>query len=113
MNLLGGRLIERHTALRGFVADPLFRSFSLWDGGLSSGADSYVTMDAVAFYDPNPNLSFNLGVYNISDVKYFNAQDVAGVLASNRNLDLLRAPAARLPSTRRYAGDSWERRAHR
>ncbi|MBM1170515.1 TonB-dependent hemoglobin/transferrin/lactoferrin family receptor [Microvirga arabica] len=53
--------------------------------------DSYVTMDALVFYDPTPNLSLNLSAYNLLDAEYHNAQDVAGVLATNRNLDLLRA----------------------
>ena len=54
--------------------------------------DSYATIEALVFYHPTPNLSLNVSAYNLLDVKYFNAQDVAGVLASNRNLDLLRAP---------------------
>lgn len=77
----GGELRARGATAKNRVSDP-----SVFKPG------SYVTLDALAFYNPSPNLSFNVGVYNILDVKYYNAQDVAGVLASNRNLELLRAP---------------------
>ncbi|WP_243369267.1 TonB-dependent hemoglobin/transferrin/lactoferrin family receptor [Microvirga solisilvae] len=54
--------------------------------------DSYATVDAILFYNPTQNVSLNFSAYNLLDVEYFNAQDVVGVPASSRSLDLLRAP---------------------
>lgn len=54
--------------------------------------DAWTTLDAILSYDITPTASLNLGVYNILDASYFSAQDVAGTLSSNPNLELFRAP---------------------
>ena len=48
-------------------------------------------MDALVFYDPTQNLSLNLSACNVRDAEYLHAQDVASVLLTKHNLDLLRA----------------------
>jgi hemoglobin/transferrin/lactoferrin receptor protein len=52
----------------------------------------YAVVDAILSYNLDPNISVNAGVYNVFDASYFNAQDVANVLATNPNLELFRAP---------------------
>lgn len=56
----------------------------------------YALLDAQFFYDYSENLSFNVGVYNIFDRKYYNAQDVVGLAADNRNIELYRSPGRTL-----------------
>lgn len=77
----GGEIRARGAAAKNRVSDPSFFK-----------PGSYVTLDSILFYNPTPNFSVNAGVYNLLDVEYYNAQDVAGVLADNRNLELLRSP---------------------
>jgi hemoglobin/transferrin/lactoferrin receptor protein len=49
-------------------------------------------VDALLSYEMLPRFTVNAGVFNIFDDSYFNPQDVRGLLASNTNLELLRAP---------------------
>ncbi|HEY8566156.1 MAG TPA: TonB-dependent hemoglobin/transferrin/lactoferrin family receptor [Beijerinckiaceae bacterium] len=78
----GAEVRARGAARKSRVSDP----------SLIYRPDAYATLDAFVFYDLGPNLSLNLGVYNIFDASYFNPQDVAAVQASNPNLELFRAP---------------------
>lgn len=52
----------------------------------------YSVVDAFASWEPNKNFSLNFGVMNIFDRSYFNARDVAGLLATNTQLELYRSP---------------------
>lgn len=52
----------------------------------------YAVLDAFASWEPTKNLVFNAGVMNVTDTRYFSAQDVAGLLSTNPNLELYRAP---------------------
>lgn len=52
----------------------------------------YTTVDVLASYEIKPRLTVNAGIYNIFDKRYFNHQDVAGILTTNANLELFRAP---------------------
>ena len=52
----------------------------------------WTTTDFTLFYNPTPNISFNFNVYNIFNQRYFVAQDVRGLLATNPILELYRAP---------------------
>jgi hemoglobin/transferrin/lactoferrin receptor protein len=54
--------------------------------------DSYFTVDLVSYYNINPNLSFNLGLFNIFNQKYWQRGDVRGLSASSSNLDLFLQP---------------------
>ena len=50
------------------------------------------TVDALVSYEIQPSFTINAGVFNIFNESYFNPADLAGVLASNPNLELFRAP---------------------
>ena len=55
-------------------------------------APSYAVFDLLGHYDISTGFSLNAGVFNIFDKKYFIAQDVAGVAATNPLLDLFTQP---------------------
>lgn len=46
-------------------------------------APSYTVIDLMAHYDVSERLTFNAGVFNITDEEYYLSQDVIGVAASN------------------------------
>ncbi len=77
----GAEVRARGAARKNRVSDPTIFQPKGW-----------VTADALVFYDFDKNFSVNLGVYNIFDERYFVAQDVAGLLYNNANLELFRAP---------------------
>lgn len=52
----------------------------------------HTTVDALLSYEVMPRFTINAGVYNIFDLAYFNPQDVAGLTATNPNLELFKAP---------------------
>lgn len=53
---------------------------------------SYFTLDLTTFYNVTPNVSINLGVFNILNEKYWRRGDVRGLSATNSNLDLFVQP---------------------
>ncbi len=55
-------------------------------------APSYTVLDLLAHYDVNPNFSINGGIFNVTDAKYFNTQDVIGLAASSTQRDLYAQP---------------------
>jgi hemoglobin/transferrin/lactoferrin receptor protein len=55
-------------------------------------APSYTTLDLMAFYELNPNFSINAGLFNVTNAKYWNSQDVTGVAADSSNLGLYAQP---------------------
>lgn len=77
----GGELRARGAAKKKRVSD---------DSYLKPGG--YAVLDAQFFYDYSENLSFNVGVYNIFDKEYYNSQDVVGLAADNKNVELYRSP---------------------
>ncbi|MEN3930803.1 TonB-dependent hemoglobin/transferrin/lactoferrin family receptor [Microvirga sp. W0021] len=77
----GGEVRARGAARKSRVSD---------DGYYRPGG--YAVMDASFFYDYSEHLSFNAGVYNVFDRKYFSAQDVVGVSSSSSILELYRSP---------------------
>ena len=55
-------------------------------------APSYGTVDLLGYYNFSPDTTLNVGLFNIFNTKYFQASDVRGLSASNRNLDLYTQP---------------------
>lgn len=53
---------------------------------------SYFTVDLTSFYNITPNMSINVGIFNIFNEKYWRRGDVRGLSASNSNLDLFVQP---------------------
>lgn len=53
---------------------------------------SYFTLDLTSFYNVTPNMSINLGVFNILNEKYWRRGDVRGLSASDSSLDLFVQP---------------------
>ncbi|MGE0563424.1 MAG: TonB-dependent hemoglobin/transferrin/lactoferrin family receptor [Pseudolabrys sp.] len=53
---------------------------------------AHTTLDLLLSYAPNPHWTINAGVYNVTDVSYFNPSDVAGLATTTTNLELYRAP---------------------
>lgn len=53
---------------------------------------SYFTLDLTSFYNVTPNVSINLGVFNILNEKYWRRGDVRGLSARDSNLDLFVQP---------------------
>lgn len=53
---------------------------------------AYATMDVLGSYEINRHLTVRAGVFNLFNARYFNAIDVAGLTATNANLELFRAP---------------------
>lgn len=53
---------------------------------------AYFNLDATAYWNPVPNLSFNLGLFNILDRKIFVSQDSTGVLANRADLGRFSQP---------------------
>jgi hemoglobin/transferrin/lactoferrin receptor protein len=49
-------------------------------------------MDLLGSYEINRHLTLRAGVFNLFNARYFNAIDVAGLTATNANLELFRAP---------------------
>jgi hemoglobin/transferrin/lactoferrin receptor protein len=60
-------------------------------------APAYASFDLTGYWHPVPNLSFNLGLFNALDHKYFVAPDVIGVMAN-------RADIGRFTQPGRYVG---------
>ncbi len=55
-------------------------------------APAYTTVDLMAHYDLTPMVGINGGVFNITDTKYFNNQDVSGIAASSTTVDRFAQP---------------------
>ncbi len=55
-------------------------------------APAYTTFDLMAHYDLTPMVGLNAGVFNITDAKYFNSQDVIGVAANSTTVDRFAQP---------------------
>jgi hemoglobin/transferrin/lactoferrin receptor protein len=55
-------------------------------------APAYFNLDATISYNWTPHFKINAGAFNITDAKYWNAQDVIGVQWSNTQLDRLTQP---------------------
>lgn len=54
---------------------------------------AYYTLDATVGYNYEDRAKVNLGVFNITNAKYWNSQDVIGVATTNVGLDRLAQPA--------------------
>jgi len=72
---------QRFAAGKKRVSDPTIATTS-----------GYTVTDLTFFYNPLPNVTINANIYNLFDRSYFNAQDVRGLLTTNANLELFRAP---------------------
>jgi hemoglobin/transferrin/lactoferrin receptor protein len=55
-------------------------------------APGYGTLDLIGFWNFNPNLSLNVGLFNLLDKKYWIAQDTVGVAANSSQLELYTQP---------------------
>lgn len=55
-------------------------------------APAYYTLDATVGYTVNEHAKFNVGVWNITNAKYWNAQDVIGIATTNVTLDRYAQP---------------------
>jgi len=55
-------------------------------------APSYTVLDLAVSYDHRPNLTVNAGLFNVTDEKYFNSQDVIGLAANSQQRDLYAQP---------------------
>ncbi|PZW46512.1 hemoglobin/transferrin/lactoferrin receptor protein [Humitalea rosea] len=55
-------------------------------------APSYTVLDLAVSYDYGPNLTVNAGLFNVTDAKYFNSQDVIGLAANSQQRDLYAQP---------------------
>jgi len=77
----GGEFRTRFVAEKNRVSEPNYVK-----------PDAHTMLDALVSYEVAPSFTFNAGVFNIFDASYFNPQDVVGVLSTNTNLELLRAP---------------------
>lgn len=53
---------------------------------------AFTTVDLIAYYNPNPNLTLNLGVFNLFNSKYREWSDVRGLANGDRNLDRYTQP---------------------
>jgi hemoglobin/transferrin/lactoferrin receptor protein len=52
----------------------------------------YATTDITMFFNPTPNVTINANVFNLFNARYFNSQDVRGLLTDNPILELYRSP---------------------
>jgi hemoglobin/transferrin/lactoferrin receptor protein len=55
-------------------------------------APAFATVDLLTYYNVNPNLTLNLGVFNLFNKKYWEASDVRGLSSTDRNLDRYTQP---------------------
>lgn len=55
-------------------------------------APGYTVLDLLVRYEVNPNLTFNAGLFNVTNEKYFVSQDVIGLAASSPIRDLYAQP---------------------
>lgn len=55
-------------------------------------APGYATLDLMAHYDMNPNFRVNVGLFNVTDQKYFVSQDVIGLAATSAARELYAQP---------------------
>lgn len=55
-------------------------------------APGYAVLDLAAYYDLRPNLTVNVGLFNVTDEKYFVAQDVIGLNRASPVRDLYAQP---------------------
>lgn len=55
-------------------------------------APAYATLDLLVHYEVNPGLTLNAGLFNVTNAKYFNAQDVAGLSRTSAMRDLYTQP---------------------
>lgn len=53
---------------------------------------SFTTLDLLSYYNFSPDMSLNLGLFNIFNTKYYIASDVRGVSSNSRILDLYTQP---------------------
>lgn len=51
-------------------------------------APAYATLDLMLRYDVNPGLTLNAGLFNVTNAKYFNSQDVSGLSRTSAMRDL-------------------------
>jgi hemoglobin/transferrin/lactoferrin receptor protein len=54
--------------------------------------DSYFTVDLTAYYNITPEISLNVGIFNILNQKYWERGDVRGLSSRDANLDLFVQP---------------------
>jgi outer membrane receptor protein involved in Fe transport len=55
-------------------------------------APGYAVLDLAAYYDLRPNLTVNVGLFNVTDEKYFITQDVVGLSRTSPIRDLYAQP---------------------
>ena len=55
-------------------------------------APSYTVFDLTAFYEIMPTFTVNVGVFNLTDAKYYLSQDVVGLTSVNANRGLFAQP---------------------
>jgi hemoglobin/transferrin/lactoferrin receptor protein len=53
---------------------------------------SYTTFDLLSYYNFSPDTTFNFGLFNIFNTKYYQASDVRGLAANSPILDLYTQP---------------------
>ncbi len=53
---------------------------------------AHTTFDLISYYNFSPNTTFNLGLFNIFNTKYYQSSDVRGLAANSRILDLYTQP---------------------
>jgi hemoglobin/transferrin/lactoferrin receptor protein len=53
---------------------------------------AFTTLDLLSYYNLSPDVTFNLGLFNILNTKYYLASDVRGVANNSRILDLYTQP---------------------
>jgi hemoglobin/transferrin/lactoferrin receptor protein len=58
--------------------------------------DSYFVLDLIGYYNFSQNLTFNVGIFNLLNEKYWRRGDVRGLSANNPNLDLFVQPGISL-----------------
>lgn len=79
----------------GFGADAVLTAALQHDRVSSASyfkAPGYATLDLMAHYEVNPNFRLNAGVFNVTDQKYFVAQDVIGLSATSGTRELYAQP---------------------
>ena len=77
----GAELIGTAVARHSRVSDPTYFE-----------APGYGTLDLIGFWNFNPNLSLNAGLFNLTNKKYWIAQDTVGVAATSPQLELYTQP---------------------
>lgn len=65
--------------------------------------DSYTTVDLIGYYKLSPTLSFNVGVFNLFDVRYFDYSEVRPLNDGDPRIDLFAQPGINIS-----AGFNWQ-----